>query len=286
MAIVRVTTDDGVEIAVHEWADDRRAATTPLLLAHPTGFHGRIWEPTAQRLVAAGYRVVSLDFRGHGDSDPDPAGEYHWSGFALDARAVAAWIDDERLVAAGHSKGGAALLLGAADAPGTYAGIWAYEPIVFPADEVMPPNPDFALAVGARRRRNEWSDADEAFAAYTRKPPLDVMDVRCVRAYVDHGLRDRGDGVHELKCAPHVEAAVYTMGPNNGIFPRLSEVTIPVRLLCGGTSRDMSPALIDRLAQRLPDATIDVWDGHGHFGPQADPERAASSIIEFARDLR
>ena len=35
-----------------------------ILLAHPTGFHGRVWAPVAERLVAAGRHVWSLDFRG------------------------------------------------------------------------------------------------------------------------------------------------------------------------------------------------------------------------------
>ena len=274
-----VQTDDGVTIAVYDWG----GFGPPILLGHPTGFHGQIWAPTAHALVADGFRVVSFDYRGHGDSGADPTGEYRWARFALDALAVAQWIDDPQLVAAGHSKGAAALLLGAADHPTIFRRIWAFEPIVFPTLAVYEPDPNFPLAVGARKRRNEWSGPDEAFASYTSRPPMNAMDPRCVRTYVDHGLRDRGDGMWELKCAPATEAAVYTMGPVNGAWALLSEITTPVRLLCGGESRDMSPALIRRLAERLPNATVDVWDAHGHFGPQAEPEHAAISIASFAR---
>jgi pimeloyl-ACP methyl ester carboxylesterase len=78
-------------LAVHEWAaPGANADDAPILLAHPTGFHGRIWAPVAGRLVAAGHRVWSFDFRGHGDSDtPDVNGDdYSWDGFARDAIAV------------------------------------------------------------------------------------------------------------------------------------------------------------------------------------------------------
>ncbi len=275
---MRVTTDDDVAIAVHEWG----GAGSPILLGHPTGFHGRIWAPTAELLLERGHRVVTFDYRGHGDSDTDPTGEYHWARFALDALAVARWIDDPRLIAAGHSKGAAALLLGAADHPLAYRAIWAFEPIVFPTLDSFTPDPDFPLAVGARTRRNQWTGPDEAFASYTARPPMNVMDPRCVRAYVDHGLRDRGDGTWELKCAPATEAAVYTMGPVNGAWARLPEITTPVQLLCGGESRDMSPRLIEQLAARITNSSVEVWDGHGHFGPQADPTRAANEIAAFA----
>jgi pimeloyl-ACP methyl ester carboxylesterase len=277
-AAVRVTTDDGVDLAVHEWGGSRR----PIVLGHPTGFHGRIWAPTAELLVERGHRVVSFDFRGHGDSGSDPSGEYHWARFALDSLAVAKWIDDEHLVAAGHSKGAAALLLSAADHPAMYRAIWAFEPIVFPAIATDTADHDFPLAVGARKRRNEWSGTEEAFASYMARPPMNVMDPRCVLEYVDHGLRDRGNGVWELKCAPTTEAAVYTMGPVNGAWARLPEVGVPVRLLCGADSRDMSPRLIERLAARIAKSSVEIWQGHGHFGPQADPFRTAASITAFA----
>src|SRR5512144_1705876 len=78
-------------LAVYEWAvPGENADGTPILLAHPTGFHGRVWAPVAERLVAAGHRVWSLDFRGHGDSDAPAVngGDYSWDGFASDALAV------------------------------------------------------------------------------------------------------------------------------------------------------------------------------------------------------
>ena len=44
---------DQVTLVVHDWGGDG----APTLLAHPTGFHGRVWAPVATRLVARGRRV-------------------------------------------------------------------------------------------------------------------------------------------------------------------------------------------------------------------------------------
>jgi len=271
---------DGIRLVVHDWG----GAGMPVLLAHPTGFHGRVWEPVAQRLVASGRRVWSFDFRGHGDSDA-PDADYSWHGFADDVLAVAAHLDvaeDGSLVACGHSKGAAALILGEQKRAGTFAKIWAYEPIIFASERPLPPQEDFFLARAARKRRNVWHSTDEAFAAYASKPPLDVMTEESLRAYVDYGLRDRGDGVLELKCRPEIEARVYAMGPNHGAFARLGEIDSQVLVVCGETSPDIGPSLASQIADRIPNGHVEVMPGLGHFGPQQDPDACVASILRFS----
>ncbi len=278
----RIRTPAGIALTVHDWGGDG----APVLLAHPTGFHGRIWAPVVEHLREAGRHAYSLDFRGHGDSDAPAHETYSWHHFADDVLAVAdhfALAGRADLIAAGHSKGAASLLLGEIARPGTFGTVWAFEPILFPTDEPLPPSDDFPLAVGARRRRNEWASIDEAYDAYASKPPLAVMAPESLRAYVDYGLRDRGDGVFELKCAPGIEARVYTMGPNHGLFSQLGALAANVKVVCGEHSDAIPPRIAEQIVARLAHGTLEVWDGHGHFGPQADPQRAARSILAMAR---
>jgi pimeloyl-ACP methyl ester carboxylesterase len=270
-------------LVVHDWGGDG----PPVLLAHPTGFHGRIWEPIADRLTHAGQRVYSFDFRGHGDSSaPDVADyDYSWNGFADDALAVAEHLGiarDPHLLACGHSKGGAALLLGEAAQPGTFARIWTYEPIMFDSEEPQPPDSDFFLARAARKRRNEWSSPDEAFASYSSKPPLNAMTSESLHAYVDYAFRDRGDGVYELKCRPEVEAQVYTMGPNHDAFRKLPGIDAPVAVVCGETSMSIDPPRAKRIAEQLPHGHVEVMPELGHFGPQQDPDACVASMLRLS----
>lgn len=258
-----------------------------MLLAHPTGFHGRIWAPIAERLIERGRTVFSFDFRGHGDSD-SPESDYSWHGFADDVLAVTEDLGlagDASLLAVGHSKGGAALVLAEAARPGTYARLWLYEPIIFPSLEVMPPNEDFSMAESARRRRNAWASKEDAYTSYSSKAPLDVMTQASLRAYVDYGLRDRGDGVFELKCRPEVEGQVYTMGPNHGAFALLVDVRSPTLVVCGEHTKSIPPDIARMIAERLPHGTVEVMAGVGHFGPQEDPDRAVESMLRFARAI-
>ncbi len=119
-------------LALHDWGGEG----PPALLCHPTGFHGLTWQPVALRLVAAGKRVWSFDFHGHGDSEPaDPAlGEsgYGWETYGRDVADVArhlAIAGDPDLLAVGHSKGATAILLADEDEPGTFPRAWCFEPI-------------------------------------------------------------------------------------------------------------------------------------------------------------
>lgn len=275
----RVTVD-GISLAVHDWGGSGPVA----LLAHPTGFHGVSWAPVTSLLLAAGFHPFSFDFRGHGDSERAPSG-YAWDGFASDVAAVAEAIggcDAPDAVAIGHSKGGAALLRVEADAPGTFARIWAYEPIVvdFPPD--AEPDPDIPIAAAARRRRSTFDSREAARAAYATKPPLDVLDDRALNAYVEYGFRDRPDGRVELKCTPEDEAATFTMGLSNGVWNRLGSIDAPVAVVVGERTDAIPPESGRAIAALLPRGHVEVMAGLGHFGPLEDPEACVASILAFA----
>jgi pimeloyl-ACP methyl ester carboxylesterase len=265
-------------VASHDWGGDG----PPVILAHATGFHGLVWRPVAERLVAAGRRVWSFDFRGHGDSDPSADG-YAWERFGDDVTGVLAALgvsDDPRLLSVGHSKGAAALLLAEAARPGTIHRAWCYEPVVIPGD-ARDPDPEFPLAVGARRRRNRWDTLDEAYRSWAARPPFAALDPDALAGYVEHGLRRRADGSWELKCTPDDEAATYAHGPSHGLWAALPAIHSTVRVVCGEASDAVGPALAARIAARLPHGSVEVMTGVGHFGPLEDPAATAASILAF-----
>lgn len=276
----RFLAPSNLSLAVHDWGGDG----DPVLLAHPTGFHGRAWAPVAAELVAAGRKVWSFDFRGHGDSDPSPDGRYQWEEFTQDALAITHHLDIAgvpELLAAGHSKGGASLLGGAVREPGTYPRVWCFEPIIVPFASPIAAT-DNPLSTGARRRRAQWPSRAAAVASYGSKPPLSALSPAALEAYVEYGMRDRPDGTVELKCRPEDEATMYMMGASLGLFPQLDEVTVPVLVACGETTTSITPDFAAMLVERLPHGTLEVWSGRGHFGPLEDPVEVAESMLRFA----
>jgi pimeloyl-ACP methyl ester carboxylesterase len=270
----------GISLAVHDWG----GTGDPVLLAHPTGFHGVVWQPVAEGLVTAGRHAWSFDFRGHGDSDPSPDGRYSWEEFADDADAVLDHLDlrgEPRLLTAGHSKGAAALLMVSMRDHGALRTIWGFEPIVFPSEAPLPVDPDNPMSVTARKRRGVWPSREAAYDSYRQRPPLGTLDDRALRAYVSHGMRELPDGTVELKCRPEHEAAIYMMGAANGLFARLGDVSAHTLVACGATTDAIPPPFASRLVERIPDATLEVWTEHGHFGPLEDPARAVRSMLDF-----
>ncbi len=80
---------------------------SPIVLCHGITATRRYVVHGSRVLERAGHRVLSYDARGHGESDPAPAGEgygYPWLIADLE-RVVAAEVGEGRFVLAGHSMG-------------------------------------------------------------------------------------------------------------------------------------------------------------------------------------
>jgi pimeloyl-ACP methyl ester carboxylesterase len=107
-------TDDGLIVAATYWPGATPEAPAVLLL-HGNGASRAAMAPTAAWLALQGYAVLTIDFRGHGESSP----AQHSFGFA-ESRDVAAafnWLKRQEhgapVAVLGSSLGGAAALLGA-----------------------------------------------------------------------------------------------------------------------------------------------------------------------------
>jgi len=103
-------------IAVHEWGEPEQPT---VLFWHALGLEatGRMLEPVAPRLAAAGFHVVALDGPGFGDSPLLPPESYHPDALAELAHRLVATLDLEPLVFMGHSWGGAVAVRYAAAHP-------------------------------------------------------------------------------------------------------------------------------------------------------------------------
>jgi pimeloyl-ACP methyl ester carboxylesterase len=94
---------NGLQIAVHEWGD---ADAPPMLLVHGGFDFARTYDVFAPKLADGGWRVVSWDQRGHGDSEHPEL--YSWDADMRDALTVFDHVSPGRPVpVVGHSKGGA-----------------------------------------------------------------------------------------------------------------------------------------------------------------------------------
>jgi len=274
--VLRLPSTDGVTLAVH----DLGGAGPALLLAHATGFCGQVLSPLAAQLTDR-FHCWTYDARGHGDT-ATPAGlDWNWAAFADDALAVVDGLGLNRPTGFGHSSGGAALLDAEARRPGTFAALWCYEPIVWPEVTEELKASRRPLISGALKRRDVFASRQDAYDNFASKPPLESLDPRALRAYVDCGFAPDGEGVR-LKCPPFVEAAIYRQGLVHDGFTRLGDVRCPVTVGWGGRSVAVERAVAQAQADALPDAALVTFPDLGHFGPLEGPASVAASVAEMA----
>lgn len=94
----------------------------PIVLLHGLASNARIWDFVAPRLVEAGFRVLALDQRSHGLTDPSNDG-FDFPTITRDLHAFLETLSLERPLLVGHSWGANTVLQYAAARPAGPAGI-------------------------------------------------------------------------------------------------------------------------------------------------------------------
>jgi pimeloyl-ACP methyl ester carboxylesterase len=102
----RWLVSDGLTIVGDHWGDP---AAEPVLLLHGGGQNRHAWAATARKLVAANFFVVTVDARGHGDSEWDPQERYDMDDMARDLLELVDRFDRPPAMV-GASMGGMAAL--------------------------------------------------------------------------------------------------------------------------------------------------------------------------------
>ena len=266
-----IDTDDGTRIAAYDFG----GTGPPLLFAHATGFHAHVWSPVVARLTDT-FHCYAFDERGHGASTSPPNRDFSWHRFGEDARAVTERFGLDRPFVAGHSAGGALLLLAEQDHPGSWRAAWTFEPVVPPP---RPPGQlENPLSAGARKRRAHFDSLADAHANFASKPAFGHFDPHALRAYVDHGFVPDSAGGVTLACRPEDEAATYDQAFIAGAWDRLPDVQMPVQVVYGGDSTHFPADIMMAVADRLGSGTLEPLAGLGHFGPFESPAIVADSI--------
>jgi pimeloyl-ACP methyl ester carboxylesterase len=99
-------------------ADAAGPADAPgILFLHGSGQTRQSWSGALAEAVKRGYRAISVDLRGHGDSDWAPDGQYNLERFAADVRQAIEQIGGEPILVGASLGGLIGMMIAAAPPP-------------------------------------------------------------------------------------------------------------------------------------------------------------------------
>ena len=102
MPFVSVGKQNSAPIEIHY---EDHGTGQPVVLIHGFPLNGRAWERQERALLAAGFRVITYDRRGFGQSSQPTIG-YDYDTFAADLDKLLTALDLRDICLAGHSMGG------------------------------------------------------------------------------------------------------------------------------------------------------------------------------------
>lgn len=253
-------------------AYDDTGSGPAVVLLHGFPFNRRLWRPQVRALTTAGYRVVTPDLRGFGESAFGD-GIAGIGTFADDLHGLLDYLGIGRAVIGGMSMGGYAVLEFLARYPQRCA-----------AALFMVTRAGADDAAGRERRT--------ALAALTlREGPAPVaaafesvlFDLETPSAHPELVTRVRE---WMLATPPETLAAALTAMRDRADFTsRLAGFTCPALVLGAAGDRTIPAEESRRLASALPAGTVRILPKGGHLVNLEQPAAVNASLLEFLRAL-
>ena len=276
----------GLAISVAEWGNE---SAPVLLLAHGGSDFARTFDGFAPLLAAGGWRVVSWDHRGHGESEH--AALYNWPADVRDALAVVSSTTDEPVALVGHSKGAGILLDLCLACPDRFQRFVNLDGLASTRRRRRPDLTHEARVQGRDELLRKWLDHRRGAATASRRPGTleelaarrGKMNPRLSKEWLCYlataGARRDEDG-WRWKLDPAMRWGVGPFRPD-WTLERLRELRVP---MLGIVSRIEEPmgwgASAEELQPYLSDSSMVEEMELGHFLHIEEPRAVADRVLE------
>ena len=274
---MRVTVD-GRQIGF----DDTGGTGVPLVLLHGFPLDRTSWDDVMPAL--AGTRVIRVDLRGCGDSEPSD-GPALMESLAGDVAGVLDALDVERAALAGHSIGGYVAL----------AFFRMYEERVAGLSLVashVNPDASRAPAIGAplEVQRALAASRDAMAERLEREGTMDAA----VESYLPHYFApsvytERPQLVERLRAVMARQNPAGCAQLQRGMKERLASddllavVRVPALVIAGAQDVYITPQSLRETAAAMSGAVFVELDGVGHLPQMEDPRRTGDALARFAQ---
>lgn len=232
-----------------------------VVLSGSLGSDLRMWDPQVPALVAAGYRVVRYDHRGHGGS-PAPSGPYTLAELAEDLLALLDKLDVARASLVGLSLGG-------------MVGMWLAENSPSRLDKLV-----LCCTSASLGPAQMWQDR----ARTARESGMDGLAEAAVTRWVTPSFGDT-TWLRDMVASqsPEGYASCCTAIETMSIADSLPTVTTPTLVIAGEEDPATPPDHAHRIAAAIPHARLAVVPGAAHLGNIERPAEFTALILSHLR---
>jgi len=253
------------------YTDWGNPSAPPLLLLHGGRDHCRNWDWTAQAL-RHDWHIIAPDWRGHGDSQWSPDGEYNMLPYLYDLAQLIHQLKLAPVTIVAHSMGGNIALRHAGLYPDTVRKIVAIEGLG-PSPRMLAERQaqDFAerlrdyiakkRAASARTPRR-YATIDDALARMQQENSH--LSAEQARHLTIHGASRNEDGTWSWKFDPYLNNWSVSDMPADQVQTLWSRITAPTLLMYGANSWASNPAEDGRL-QHFTNACVSLFENAGHW---------------------
>ena len=256
-----------------DWGDH---AAPAILLLHGDMRTSRSWDAVARHL-AARFRVIAPDMRGHGDSDWPPRG-YTFAHRVQDLAHFCDALNLRHIYGAAHSTGGVVTTLCARERPDLFARLALLEPMVIVDDR-------FHKMVAGREHapRTTWRSRHELHQYLRAHPAASTWTDEVTRDVVAHEAYRRQDGLYDMKWSPHTFNWQERDGDHVNLAPIFPALNIPILFI---RSSRHAPSIRDLNAppDGIPNLRPLTIANTGHNMYMERPDAVARALADFAHD--
>ncbi len=229
---------------------------------------------------------TGMDCRGAWPSRKPPQGNFSPLDFAQDLISAIETQHTQPIIGMGHSHGGLVTLIAAHLRPELFSKLVIIEAPSAPDNlfgRVFPYVPKWLLLKtvpfirGSHNRRRIFNSRQEFYNRYHGHPTFKRFTDPALRDYAEHGLREREDGLFELRFLPEWESHIFCTVPI--MAPYLRKVTQPTLAIRAEHSYLYTAKQFAHYGKTSGKnvSTITMPDAH-HLVPHEDPEGIAKLI--------
>ena len=268
----RYVDNDGLRL---HYLDYGNSHLPPMLLIHGMRDSALRWDIFA-RAMSDEYRVLSLDSRGHGDSDRAGPNGYHYDDYISDIEALAEHLALRDMIIVGHSAGG------------RYAWSYAVEhpervrALVIVDIDPDPQNPQTARDFQAIAAEPESWPTEDDFLTY-----LDTRRVHTPEEALKKQVPAITTRTPEGSYVWKADIRIVTEYERPDLWDSWGRISCPVLLVRGRQSALLTHETAVKMRASLPSSQMRLaeLEGGGHWFYQDFPEAFEITVRWFLDDL-